>query len=141
MSQELIEYLKQLIELQSVSADISKKAESLKTAEFISSKLLELGAETKIVPNAITGKNPLLFGKLGSDPAKKTILFYSHYDVQPALKEDGWDTEPFIVIEKEGYLYGRGVTDDKGPIAVVYQAVKELQKKSGKNELPVNIFF
>ena len=127
--------------MQSVSSDPTKKLESLKTAEFVISKLKELGAETKIVPYVIAHKNPLLFGKLGSDLAKKTILFYSHYDVQPALKEDGWDTEPFIVIEKEGYLYGRGVTDDKGPIAVVYQAVKELQKKSGKNELPVNIFF
>ena len=136
MSQEIKEYLTQLVKIQSVSSDPAKKPESLKTAEFVISKLKELGAETKIVPNAITGKNPLLFGKLGSDPGKKTILFYSHYDVQPALKEDGWDTEPFTVIEKDGYLYGRGVTDDKGPIAVVYQAVKELKKQGN---LPVNI--
>lgn len=37
-------------------------------------------------------------------------------DVQPALKEDGWDTEPFVLTEKDGRLYGRGSTDDKGPV-------------------------
>ena len=136
MSQEMKEYLTKLVSLQSISSDPSKRSEALQTAEFVVSKLKELGAETKIVTNEINGKNPLIFGKLGSDPAKKTVLFYSHYDVQPALKTDGWETEPFTVIEKEGYFYGRGVSDDKGPIFVVYQAVKELQKK---DKLPVNI--
>ena len=136
MSEEMKNYLKELVHIQSVSSDPSKKSESLKTANFVVSKLEELGAETKIVPNAIEGKNPLLFAKLGSDPSKKTILFYSHYDVQPALKEDGWDTEPFTVAEKDGYMYGRGVSDDKGPIVVIYQAIKELQ---ASGSLPVNI--
>ena len=136
MSKEIIEYLTKLVAIPSVSSDPSRKQDSLKTADFVISKFEELGAETKIVSNAIAGKNPLLFGKLGSDPKKKTILFYSHYDVQPALKEDGWDTEPFTVLEKDEYIYGRGVTDDKGPIAVVYQAIKEL-KATG--ELLVNI--
>ena len=40
---------------------------------------------------------PVLLGQLGSDPAKKTLLIYGHLDVQPALKEDGWDYEPFVV--------------------------------------------
>ena len=136
MSEELKQYLIDLVKIQSVSSDPSKKEQSLKTANFVVSKLQELGAEAKIVPNALEGRNPLLFAKLGSDPNKKTILFYSHYDVQPALKEDGWDSDPFTVIEKDGYLYGRGVSDDKGPIAVVYQAIKELQQAG---DLPVNV--
>lgn len=136
MSQEMKDYLTKLVEIQSVSSDPSKKQESLKTAEFVISKFKELGADTKIVPNAIEGKNPLLFAKLGNDSNKKTILFYSHYDVQPALKEDGWDTEPFTIVEKDGYMYGRGTSDDKGPIVVVYQAIKELQKAG---DLPVNV--
>ena len=52
-------------------------------------------------------------GRLGTDPAKKTLLIYGHLDVQPAKKEDGWDTEPFVLTEKDGKLYGRGSTDDK----------------------------
>ena len=136
MSQEMKEYLEKLIAIQSISSDPSKKEFSLKTADFVASKLQELGAETKIVPNAISGKNPLIYAKLVTNPNKKTILFYSHYDVQPALKDDGWDTEPFTVFEKDGYYYGRGVSDDKGPIVIVYQAIKELQKSG---DLPVNI--
>ena len=61
--------------------------------------------------------------------------------MQPAQKEDGWDTDPFTVVEKnsekgEKYYYGRGVSDDKGPIVVVYQAIKEFQEEG---DLPVNI--
>ena len=136
MSEEMKKYLKELVSIQSLSSDPSKKQDCLKTAEFVVSKLKELGAETKIVPNAIKDKNPLIFAKLGSDPKKKTILFYSHYDVQPALKEDGWATDPFTVIEKDGYMYGRGTSDDKGPIVVIYQAIKELQQSGA---LPVNV--
>lgn len=56
---------------------------------------------------------PICFGELGHDKSKKTILVYGHLDVQPALKSDGWDTEPFVLTEKDGKLYGRGSTDDK----------------------------
>ena len=56
---------------------------------------------------------PLVFGNLGDDPKKKTVLIYGHLDVQPALKGDGWNTEPFVLTEVDGKLYGRGATDDK----------------------------
>ena len=55
-------------------------------------------------------------GELGSDSTKKTLLVYGHLDVQPAAIEDGWDTDPFVLTEKDGKLYGRGATDDKGPV-------------------------
>lgn len=48
------------------------------------------------------------------DPAKKTVLVYGHLDVQPALKEDGWHTDPFELTEIDGKLYARGSSDDKG---------------------------
>lgn len=59
---------------------------------------------------------PVILGRYGSDPAKKTVLVYGHYDVQPALLEDGWSTDPWVLTEKDGKLYGRGSTDDKAPI-------------------------
>jgi len=61
---------------------------------------------------------PVILGRYGNDPKKRTILVYGHYDVQPALKEDGWNTEPFeLKVEEEtGRMFGRGSTDDKGPV-------------------------
>jgi acetylornithine deacetylase/succinyl-diaminopimelate desuccinylase-like protein len=48
--------------------------------------------------------------------ATLTSYFIGHYDVQPALKSDGWDTDPFTLEDKGGRLFGRGSTDDKGPV-------------------------
>ncbi|KAJ8953997.1 hypothetical protein NQ318_004288 [Aromia moschata] len=62
---------------------------------------------------------PVLLGSLGDDPKKKTVLIYGHLDVQPAYIEDGWDSEPFVLTERDGKLYGRGSTDDKGPAFMV----------------------
>lgn len=45
---------------------------------------------------------PIVLGRLGSDPGKKTVCIYGHLDVQPANIDDGWDTEPFTLVEKDG---------------------------------------
>lgn len=45
---------------------------------------------------------PIILGRLGSDPGKKTVCIYGHLDVQPASIDDGWDTEPFTLVEKDG---------------------------------------
>lgn len=60
-------------------------------------------------------------------------------DVQPALKEDGWATEPFVLTEVDGKLYGRGASDDKGPVLCWIHAIEAFQKL--KIDLPVNIKF
>ncbi|RMG21783.1 MAG: M20/M25/M40 family metallo-hydrolase [Methanobacteriota archaeon] len=133
-----ISLLKELIKIPSVSADPNRRQDARKTAEFIENKLKKLGAETAIVENEVEGLNPLLLGKLGNNPDKFTVAIYSHYDVQPALKSDGWATEPFEPIEKDGYIYGRGASDDKGPIAATLTAVEEIVSSG---DLPVNFRF
>ncbi|KHJ80679.1 hypothetical protein OESDEN_19642 [Oesophagostomum dentatum] len=80
---------------------------------------------------------PVLFGQLGDDKSKKTVLVYGHLDVQPAAKSDGWNTEPFVLTEKDGKLFGRGSSDDKGPVLCWLHAVAMLQKH--KIDIPVNI--
>lgn len=45
---------------------------------------------------------PIILGCLGSDPGKKTLCIYGHLDVQPARIDDGWDTDPFTMVEKDG---------------------------------------
>lgn len=73
---------------------------------------------------------PILTGSYGNDPAKKTILIYGHYDVQPAAKEDGWESDdPFEILEKEdGKMIARGITDDKGPVIGWFNAIEAYQK-------------
>lgn len=61
-------------------------------------------------------------------PEKKTILIYGHYDVQPASIEDGWEADPFTVVEKpDGKMVGRGITDDKGPVIGWLNAIEAYQ--------------
>lgn len=80
---------------------------------------------------------PVLFGQLGSNPSKPTVCLYGHLDVQPAAKEDGWNTDPFKLVEKDGQLFGRGSTDDKGPILGWMHAIEAYQQC--KHDIPVNI--
>ncbi|KAK7490769.1 hypothetical protein BaRGS_00017998 [Batillaria attramentaria] len=82
---------------------------------------------------------PVLMGQLGNDPKKKTLLVYGHLDVQPAQKDDGWDTEPFVLTEVDGKLYGRGSTDDKGPVLDWINAIQAMQEL--KMDVPVNLKF
>ena len=76
---------------------------------------------------------------LGKDPTKKTLCAYGHLDVQPAKKEDGWDTEPFKLVEKDGKMFGRGSTDDKGPVIGWFNAIEAFQKTG--TPLPINFKF
>lgn len=61
------------------------------------------------------------------DPKKKTTCIYGHLDVQPANLSDGWNTEPFELVEKDGKLFGRGSTDDKGPVLCWLHAIETYQ--------------
>lgn len=83
---------------------------------------------------------PLILARMeNEDPAKKTLLVYGHIDVQPAAIEDGWDTPPFELIEKDGKLYGRGSTDDKGPVLCWFNAIEAF--KATQTPLPINVRF
>ncbi len=69
----------------------------------------------------------------------KTLLFYDHYDVQPAEPFDQWTSPPFDPEIREGKIYGRGVADNKGNIIARAYAVKMIQELRG--ELPINVKF
>src|SRR5688572_4118823 len=76
---------------------------------------------------------------LGAGENARTVLIYGHYDVQPAKKEDGWDTDPFEPIEKDGFIWARGSCDDKGQMFAHVKAVEAYLKSGSK--LPVNVKF
>ena len=83
---------------------------------------------------------PLVVGAYGRDAGKKTLLVYGHYDVQPALKSDGWATDPFELVEDaSGRMFGRGSTDDKGPV-IAWLWILQAHQQLGV-PLPVNLRF
>lgn len=129
--------LEELVAFQSVSSDSDLWEESLKCAHFLHDVLADLGANVRLF-QPLPDKRPLVVARLGRDPNKKTLVVYGHYDVQPASIDDGWQSEPFVLEERDGYLYGRGATDDKGPIASTLVAVEELRSEG---ELPLNFIF
>ena len=113
-------------------------------SEFLVSELKSLGAHVESRPLGIQpGKKdlylpPVIVARHGSSPEKRTILLYGHYDVQPALKEDGWATEPFTLsVDSKGRMYGRGSTDDKGPVLGWLNAIHA--HRDAGIELPVNL--
>jgi len=138
--------LKKAVAIKSVSAWPDHRDEVIKMMKWTEARLKDLGAITEL---ADVGKQtlpddgseiplpPVLLGSLGSDPKKKTILLYGHLDVQPALMKDGWDTEPFTLTEKNGKLYGRGSTDDKGPVLCWIHALQAYKATGIK--IPVNL--
>lgn len=70
-------------------------------------------------------KNPLVFARIGHDKSIPTVTVYGHYDVFP-VKRGEWSTDPFCLTGKNGYLYGRGTSDDKGPVLAILFAAADL---------------
>jgi nonspecific dipeptidase len=142
-----IENLGKAVAIKSVSAWPETRDEIGKMIKWMGDELKALGSDieyvdigTQTLPDGKVLKlPPVLMGELGKDPAKKTLLVYGHLDVQPAAKEDGWDTEPFVMTEKDGKLYGRGSTDDKGPVLGWIHALQAYQECG--IEQPVNFKF
>ncbi|KXN88424.1 Cys-Gly metallodipeptidase DUG1 [Leucoagaricus sp. SymC.cos] len=141
-----IQRLKEAVEIPSVSGDASRRPDVIRMANWINDQLKAVGVTTRLADlgmQEIEGQTlplpPAVLGRIGNDKNKKTILVYGHFDVQPAFKSDGWDTEPFkLVIDGvTGRLIGRGASDDKGP---VLGWINVLQwHHENKKELPVNI--
>ncbi len=107
--------------------------------EWTKAHIERLGGNALLLPNPVDAKQlpPILLGDFMVDPKKKTVCVYGHLDVQPAKEEDGWRSDPFVLTERDGKLYGRGSTDDKGP-ALSWLWIIEAHQALGV-ELPVNI--
>lgn len=99
-------------------------------ASWLKGLLKDFGADTDMFSTA-GNSNPVVFArfKVSSSGSKqaKTILFYGHYDVVPAEdKQQLWESDPFLMHGTNGYLYGRGISDNKGPVLAAIYAVAEL---------------
>ncbi|KAI0249777.1 CNDP dipeptidase [Lactifluus subvellereus] len=143
-----IQRLARAVEIPSVSGDPAHRDDVVHMSSSLEAQLRQYGVETKAVDlgtHVMDGQNlrlpPLVLGRIGDDKSKKTILIYGHFDVQPAQLSDGWDFPPFQLTRDDttGRLYGRGSTDDKGPI---FGWINILDAHHALNKpLPVNLRF
>ncbi|KAJ8609070.1 hypothetical protein MRB53_039339 [Persea americana] len=145
-AESFVQRLSKAVSIPSISADPSHRSDVFAMCKYLQDQMISLGIEVESRDNPLGKQHgtdmdlpPILLGTYGSDPAKKTILVYGHYDVQPASKEDGWGSEPFELTydEKTGRMYGRGSSDDKGPVLGWLNAI-EAYKKAGI-DFPVNL--
>jgi acetylornithine deacetylase/succinyl-diaminopimelate desuccinylase-like protein len=133
---ELVSDLQMLIRQPSVSA----KNEGVKECAVLVQKLLKKsGVKSKIL-RLKKGVAPIVFGEIKSKQnPEKTLMFYNHYDVQPAEPFDLWDDPPFSGVKKGNKIFGRGATDDKGELITRIKAVEACLKTTG--DVPCNIKF
>ena len=118
----------------SVSTDDAYKEKVTECAHWLVEKLSGIGLETKLVP---TPGHPVVWARNKHQAGRKTVLIYGHYDVQPPDPLELWDSPPFEPVLKDGYVFARGATDNKGQILAHILGIQETIEQNG--DLPVNL--
>ncbi len=132
----LISDLQILIRQPSVSA----KNEGIEECAKLVKKLLKKSGLKSEILRLKKGVAPIVYGEIKSrQNPTKTLMFYNHYDVQPAEPFDLWDYLPFSGTRKGNKIFGRGATDDKGELITRIKAVEAYLKTTG--DVPCNIKF
>lgn len=127
-----------LSELSQLVAQPSVGAQNLgmkECAALVADMLKARGFDVRVMD---TKGAPVVFGER-QGKSDKTLLIYNHYDVQPPEPLELWDTPPFEPLLRDGKLYGRGVSDDKGHIVSRLHAIDAIL--DADRELPCNIKF
>ena len=133
--QQHLEELFNFLRIPSVSAKSEHKSDIERAATWVADHLRTAGFPTvEIVP---TNLHPLVYAESLQAPGKPTVLFYGHYDVQPAEPLDLWTSPAFEPTVRNGNIYGRGTADDKGQVHIHLKALESLNQLHGK--FPINI--
>ncbi len=128
---ELCDFLR----IPSVSTKSENKPDIERGARWVADHLRAAGFKSvEIIP---TNFHPLVYAESLEAPGKQTVLFYGHYDVQPAEPLELWTSPAFEPAVRDGKLYGRGTADDKGQVHIHLKALESLQKVDGK--FPINM--
>jgi len=127
--------LREFISIPSVSSQTDHAPDMRRCAEWISARLKAIGLEHVQVME--TAGHPIVYADWLGAPGMPTVLLYGHYDVQPVDPVDLWSSPPFEATVREGNLYGRGSTDDKGQLFAHFKAFEAYLKDNGK--LPLNV--
>lgn len=133
---QVLNELKDLVSIPSVSTHAHNKEDMLRAAQWLSNKLKALGMrDVQILP---TPGHPVVYGAYHRADNLPTVLVYGHYDVQPAEPLELWNSDPFIPTEKGENLYGRGASDMKGQVVASIFAIESI---FSAGDLPVNVKF
>lgn len=133
-----LEDLLDFIRIPSVSARPDHMPEVRRAAGWVVDRMKSAGISNAEILE--TDAHPVAFGTwMGAGPDKPTVMIYGHFDVQPAEPFDLWTTPPFEPEVRDGRVYGRGATDDKGNMLAPILAVEAMLKTTGS--LPVNVKF
>jgi acetylornithine deacetylase/succinyl-diaminopimelate desuccinylase-like protein len=122
--ERFLEELQEFLRFPSVSAQSAHKQDLIDCAGWLKQHLEGLGLEAELVE---TRGQPIVRARGGGQSDRKVII-YGHYDVQPEDPVDQWHTPPFEPVLKDGFIYGRGTTDDKGQLFAHIKAVESLLK-------------
>jgi acetylornithine deacetylase/succinyl-diaminopimelate desuccinylase-like protein len=125
-----------LLKIPSVSTDPAHVADCRRAANWVADHLKALGCPR--VDLLASDSHPVVWAEGPLVPGKPTVLVYGHYDVQPADPLELWDTPPFEPTIRDGNLYARGATDDKGQTFAVIKAFEAVMR-GGRP--PVNLRF
>ncbi len=128
-----------LSELAALCAQPSVAAQNLgmeEAAALVADMLRQRGFDVRIFP---TEGAPVVFGERRGRNPDKTLLIYNHYDVQPPEPLELWDSPPFEPSIRDGHMYARGVSDDKGHFVSRLFAIDALLAAEG--DLPCNVKF
>ena len=133
--ESLIEDLMAFCRFPSVSTDPAYREGMEGAVEFLTGRLQRAGFP--IVEVIQTGGHPVVIAEWCETPGAPTILVYGHYDVQPPDPLNKWDTPPFEPSIRNGRLYARGVSDDKGPLMIPILVAEAFRERRGG--LPINL--
>lgn len=131
---ERMNQLFEFLRFPSVSAKSEHKPDMKACATWVRDHLKGLGFKAAIHP---TGGHPLVFAEYTVDKKLPTVLYYGHYDVQPAEPFNLWKTEPFKPVIRQGQIFARGATDDKGQLFCHIKGLEAILQTEGT--LPVNV--
>jgi acetylornithine deacetylase/succinyl-diaminopimelate desuccinylase-like protein len=130
--------LAELIAIPSLSADPAHAADVRAAAEWVAERVRAAGGEAELVD---WNGRPIAVGEVRASrdaATAPTVLCYGHFDVQPPDPLELWDSPPFELTRRDGWLYARGIVDDKGQLFMLLKATELL---AAAGELPVNVRF
>jgi succinyl-diaminopimelate desuccinylase len=128
--EDLFEFLK----IPSVSTDSQYQGHVADAGQWLTDHFLKLGFEATLYP---TDGHPIVYAESPPVEGVPTVLVYGHYDVQPADPEDEWETPAFEPDVRDGNVYARGATDDKGQMLTHIKSAQAWMETAGS--LPVQI--